>query len=96
MTIFILILMFRHIAPYLNAIDFHLLKDSYQTLLLNQVSELIVICFFCVFIKKMMNSSEIEFKNRIKMKNRFKKLLDISPEGIIVMSGSNQIEYMND
>lgn len=43
-----------------------------------------------------MSNDENEFKNRIKIKNRFKKLMDISPEGIIVMNDSKQIEYMND
>mgnify|MGYP006120839551 CR=1 FL=1 len=38
---------------------------------------------------------EQEFVKIFKIKNRYKKLLDISPEGIIVVN-NNQIEYMND
>ena len=61
--------MFRHIAPYLNATDIHLLKKSYKTLLGNTISDLVITFCFLLFIKKMMSNDENEFKNRIKMKN---------------------------
>jgi PAS domain-containing protein len=89
-------MMLRHIAPYLNVIDIHMLKKNFKEILTNQVSELIVVCLFCLIARKMVNDNKREFKNRIKIKNRFKKLLDISPEGIIVIKDNTHIEYMND
>jgi hypothetical protein len=37
----------------------------------------------------------IEFRSKTKMKNRFKKIMDSSEEGIIIIK-DNIIDYMND
>ena len=89
-------MMLKHIAPYLNYVDIHLLEKNYKIIIMNQVAELVVVSLFCLIVRKMINDNKKEFKNRIKLKNRFKKLLDISPEGIIVIKDNTQIEYMND
>ena len=49
-----------------------------------------------VFINKFYKEKSLDYKTKIKQNNKLKIFLDKSPEGIVVLDKTCQIEYMND